>query len=101
MTSGSPVPQLLLPPFDLQVVVTGVGPLPVSNADVTVAETAMSAVLRSTGDVAVTPDTVTDGSVVGAAWLPGNEMPTNAAMLSNIIDVMKSNFPRLRFLLIF
>jgi hypothetical protein len=67
VTRAFPVPQLLLPPFDLQVVVTDVGPLPLSNVGVTVAETPMEAVDRSTGEVAVTPVTLTDGKVAANA----------------------------------
>ena len=61
VTRGFEVPQLLLPPFDLHVVVTETGALPASNTGVTVAETAMLPVLRSTGDVAVTRLTLTEG----------------------------------------
>jgi len=93
------VPQKLFPLLQELVSVLGVE-LSVSYVGVTVAETGMLAVLRSTGDAAVTPETETDG-VAKAAWPLGGEMPTNAAMLSNTIEVMKSNFPRLRFLLIF
>lgn len=67
VTRVSPVPQLLLPPVVLHVVVMTVGPLSVSNTGVIVAETAILGVLRTTGVVTATAVTETEGNVVGPA----------------------------------